>query len=87
MTSDGTLHRAMSPKPTSARLIDTTGIIRFCAYWADDERGLRTALIGIIAGCSATAVGRYCARSVTCLASSASLAGGARDLDADAETV
>jgi thiol-disulfide isomerase/thioredoxin len=47
---DGSLHRAMSPKPNSAYLIDSTGVIRFRAHWANDERGLRAALIDIVAG-------------------------------------
>jgi thiol-disulfide isomerase/thioredoxin len=47
---DGSLHRAMSPKPNSAYLIDTTGVIRFRAHWANDERGLRAALTDIAAG-------------------------------------
>ncbi|MBQ1072762.1 redoxin domain-containing protein [Micromonospora sp. C31] len=47
---DGGLHRAMSPKPNSAYLIDTAGVIRYRAHWANDERGLRSALIHLTAG-------------------------------------
>ncbi|WFE45119.1 hypothetical protein [Verrucosispora sp. WMMD1129] len=47
---DGGLHRAMSPKPNSAYLLDTTGVIRYRAHWANDEQGLRTALAAIAAG-------------------------------------
>jgi len=47
---DGTLHRAMSPKPNSAYLIDQTGTIRFRAQWANDTRGLAEALAAIVAG-------------------------------------
>ncbi|MFD0598766.1 hypothetical protein ACFQZ4_46080 [Catellatospora coxensis] len=47
---DGRLHRAMSPKPNSAYLINNDGIIRFRAHWANDERGLHTALADITAG-------------------------------------
>ncbi|MDG6110446.1 redoxin domain-containing protein [Dactylosporangium aurantiacum] len=47
---DGRLHRAMSPKPNSAYLIDSTGIIRYRAHWANDEAALRTALTDVTAG-------------------------------------
>jgi len=52
---DGTLHRALTPKPNSAYLLDLAGIIRYRAHWANDERGLRAAL-------SASAQGRTPAR-------------------------
>lgn len=45
---DGTLHRAMSPKPNSAYLIDGTGVIRFRAQWANDTRGLERALKAMV---------------------------------------
>jgi thiol-disulfide isomerase/thioredoxin len=41
---DGTLHRALTPKPNSAYLLDPAGTIRYRAHWANDERGLRSAL-------------------------------------------
>ncbi|WP_149549524.1 TlpA family protein disulfide reductase [Streptomyces marokkonensis] len=41
---DGTLHRAFTPKPNSAYLIDTTGTITFRSHWANDEPALRQAL-------------------------------------------
>jgi hypothetical protein len=41
---DGRLHRALTPKPNSAYLLAPDGIIRYRAHWANDERGLRTAL-------------------------------------------
>ena len=47
---DGRLHRAMSPKPNSAYLIDPDGVIRYRAHWANDERGLRAALTAVAAG-------------------------------------
>jgi hypothetical protein len=47
---DGGLHRAMSPKPNSAYLLDPTGVIRFRAHWANDEQGMRTALAAVAAG-------------------------------------
>ena len=75
---DGTLHRALTPKPNSAYLLDPAGTIRYRAHWANDERGLRGAL-------SACAQGRIPARdrsramvrplmraTATCPASSAS---------------
>jgi thiol-disulfide isomerase/thioredoxin len=52
---DGTLHRALTPKPNSAYLLDPAGTIRYRAHWANDERGLRSAL-------SACAQGRIPAR-------------------------
>lgn len=47
---DGRLHRAMSPKPNSAYLIDPSGVIRFRAHWANDEAALRAALADVTAG-------------------------------------
>jgi len=41
---DGDLHRAMTPKPNSAYLLSPTGVIIYRAHWANDERGLRSAL-------------------------------------------
>jgi thiol-disulfide isomerase/thioredoxin len=47
---DGTLHRALTPKPNSAYLLDPAGTIRYRAHWANDERGLRSALSACIQG-------------------------------------
>jgi hypothetical protein len=47
---DGRLHRALTPKPNSAYLLDPQGIIRYRAHWANDERGLHTALDHITQG-------------------------------------
>ncbi|GAA1815533.1 hypothetical protein GCM10009682_40560 [Luedemannella flava] len=47
---DGRLHRAMSPKPNSAYLIDPSGVIRYRAHWANDESALHTALTEMAAG-------------------------------------
>jgi hypothetical protein len=47
---DGTLHRALTPKPNSAYLLGPTGTIRYRAHWANDERGLRTALLAQLRG-------------------------------------
>jgi hypothetical protein len=47
---DGTVHRSFGPKPNSAYVIDTDGIIRYRAHWANDERALRTALHEVTAG-------------------------------------
>jgi hypothetical protein len=75
---DGTLHRALTPKPNSAYLLDPAGIIRYRAHWANDERGLRGALSAQVQGrdpARAAAAGqpaRCCAPSATCPASSAS---------------
>ncbi|WP_182607420.1 TlpA family protein disulfide reductase [Streptomyces alkaliphilus] len=41
---DGTPHRAFTPKPNPAHLIDPGGIIRFRAHWVNDEAALRAAL-------------------------------------------
>jgi len=47
---DGTLHRALTPKPNSAYLLDPAGTIRYRAHWANDERGLRAALSASVQG-------------------------------------
>ncbi|MCE7083396.1 redoxin domain-containing protein [Streptomyces sp. ST2-7A] len=47
---DGTLHRAFTPKPNSAYLIDEEGTIRFRAHWANDEPALRRALERTVSG-------------------------------------
>jgi hypothetical protein len=57
---DGTLHRALTPKPNSAYLLDPAGAIRYRAHWANDERGLRGALSACAQGLNParTAAGR-----------------------------
>ncbi|MEV3937328.1 alkyl hydroperoxide reductase [Glycomyces sp. NPDC049804] len=47
---DGRLHRSMSPKPNSAYLLSPDGTILYRAHWANDERGLRTALAQAASG-------------------------------------
>jgi hypothetical protein len=47
---DGRLHRAMTPKPNSAYLFSPDGTILYRAHWANDERGLRSALAQAAAG-------------------------------------
>lgn len=41
---DGTLHRALSPKPNSAYVVATDGTILFRAQWANDTKALAQAL-------------------------------------------
>lgn len=47
---DGSLHRALSPKPNSAYLIATDGTILFRAHWANDEKRLREAMNAVVEG-------------------------------------
>jgi len=47
---DGTLHRAMSPKPNSAYLLGKDGTILFRAKWANDTKALAGALDSVAAG-------------------------------------
>lgn len=47
---DGTLHRALSPKPNSAYLLGTDGRILFRAHWANDTKGIAKALDAVTAG-------------------------------------
>ncbi len=46
---DGTLHRALSPKPNSAYLLGKDGKILFRAHWANDTSGLAEALDAVAA--------------------------------------
>lgn len=46
---DGTLHRALGPKPNSAYLLDPSGIIGVRAQWATDTNALDAALGAIVA--------------------------------------
>ncbi len=47
---DGTLHRALSPKPNSAYVLGAGGTILFRAQWANDTKALAAALDAIVAG-------------------------------------
>ncbi len=47
---DGTLHRALSPKPNSAYVLGKDGTILFRAQWANDTNALAEALHAIAAG-------------------------------------
>ncbi len=47
---DGTLHRALSPKPNSAYVLGKDGAILFRAQWANDTKALAAALDAVAAG-------------------------------------
>jgi len=47
---DGTLHRALGPKPNSAYLLGTDGTILFRAQWANAPSALVAALSAMVAG-------------------------------------
>jgi len=47
---DGTLHRALSPKPNSAYIVDREGTILFRAQWANDTNALAEALEDVTEG-------------------------------------
>ena len=47
---EGNLHRALDPKPNSAFLADSDGIIVFRSLWASDKKALRQALESVVAG-------------------------------------
>ena len=47
---DGTLHRALSPKPNSAYVLGKDGTILFRAQWANDTKALAAALDAVVAG-------------------------------------
>ena len=47
---DGTLHRALSPKPNSAYVLGADGTILFRAHWANDTEALAAALTAVVAG-------------------------------------
>ncbi|MCR6633476.1 hypothetical protein [Devosia sp.] len=47
---DGTLHRALSPKPNSAYLLSPQGLILFRAHWANDRAALEKAIQQALAG-------------------------------------
>ena len=48
--ADGTLHRALSPKPNSAYVLGKDGTILFRAQWANDTKALAAALETIAVG-------------------------------------
>lgn len=45
---DGSLHRAMGPKPNSAYLLGPDGVVLFRAHWANDAVGLRRAISDVL---------------------------------------
>ena len=45
---EGSLHRAMGPKPNSAYLLSPDGVILFRAHWANDAGGLRRAISDVV---------------------------------------
>jgi len=47
---DGSLHRALSPKPNSAYVLGADGTILFRAHWANYAKALRAALGAFAAG-------------------------------------
>ena len=47
---DGTLHRALSPKPNSAYILNRNGTIVFRAHLASDTNGLAEALASVVDG-------------------------------------
>ncbi|WP_435057104.1 TlpA family protein disulfide reductase [Streptomyces sp. bgisy060] len=47
---DGTLHRAFTPKPNSAYLVDAGGTVLFRSHWANDEPAPRRALERTVSG-------------------------------------
>ena len=47
---DGTLHRAVGPKPNAAYLVDRSGVILFRAHWANSAAAINDALDAVVAG-------------------------------------
>ena len=47
---EGSLHRALDPKPNAAFLMDTEGLIIFRSLWASDQNAMRQALVSAVAG-------------------------------------
>lgn len=45
---EGSLHRAMGPKPNSAYLLSPNGVILYRAHWANDAAGLRLAISDVL---------------------------------------
>lgn len=58
---DGSLHRAVSPKPNSAYVVDPSGTILHRAHWANDVAAVRRALTEVVAG---TTPGRGTSRAM-----------------------
>jgi hypothetical protein len=48
--ADGTLHRALGPKPNSAYVLGADGTILFRAHWANATKALAAALDAVVAG-------------------------------------
>lgn len=49
---DGSLHRALDPKPSAVYIMDTGGRVAFRALWSNDERVVRQGLEAVAAGTS-----------------------------------
>ena len=47
---DGSLHRALGPKPNSAYVVGTDGTILFRAHWANETEALAEALAAVASG-------------------------------------
>ncbi len=47
---EGSLHRALDPKPNSAFLVDAAGVSVFRSLWASDQKAVRQALESVAAG-------------------------------------
>lgn len=47
---EGSLHRALDPKPNSAFLANSDGIIVFRSLWASDKKAIRQAMESVVAG-------------------------------------
>lgn len=47
---DGTLHRALGPKPNSAYVLGSDGTVLFRAHWANDTGALAAALQAVVGG-------------------------------------
>ncbi len=47
---EGSLHRALDPKPNSAFLTNAAGVIIFRSLWASDQKAVRQALESAVAG-------------------------------------
>lgn len=47
---DGTLHRALGPKPNAAYVLTPDGTISARVHWANDDRALRGALDDVLSG-------------------------------------
>lgn len=47
---DGSLHRALDPKPNAAFLMDTSGTVIFRSLWASDEEAVTQALDDLVHG-------------------------------------